>query len=566
MSFGQHVPALVIIGAAILAGALGARVFQRLRIPQVVGYIVIGLLLGRSGLHFISAEHLESLRPFSFVALGLIGFNIGGELRGSVFKKYGRQFFAILLAEGLGAFVLVTPLTALATWFVTRDVTAALALGLLLGAISSATAPAATVDVLWEFKTRGILTTTVLAIVALDDGLALVLYAVASSIAFRLLGGSGSLFQGLLQTFWEIFGGVGLGVVAGGLLTVGLRRAGEYGRILCSILGTLVLVLGLAALLHVDLILAAMAMGCTVANLVPHRSREAFSIVERFAPPIYVLFFVMVGARLNLHGLPLWVWGLAAAYVVGRTAGKMLGAWLGARWVRAADSVRKYLGLCLFSQAGVAIGLALLAGMHLTGVPVTSELSLGDMILMIVTATTFLVQIIGPPCVKIAVQKAGEVGLDVSEEDLVHDYTAGDVMFRNVPVFRADASLREVLAGIAESPSSVWPVVDRNGRLVGLLSLEDLKPVMADPAMADWMVAYDVMQPCLDPVTTTTPLADVLAKMRAMQVEALPVVDADTGEVRGVLDERAARQVIARELLLRRQEAGDPDAALPATT
>ena len=560
MDFGQHVPGLVIIGAAVIAGSMGARLFQRLRIPQVVGYIVIGLLLGRSGLHFITLRHLDSLRPFSFVALGLIGFNIGGELRASIFRKYGRQFFVILFSEGMGAFLLVTPLTTFALWLVLHDLPKALALGLLLGAISSATAPAATVDVLWEYKTRGMLTTTVLAIVALDDGLALILYAIASSVAFRLLGAHTGLLPSLLHTSWEIFGGVGLGLGAGFLLTLTLRKAGEYGRILCSILGTLVLVLGIAAWIRVDLILAAMAMGCTVANLLPHRSREAFSVVERFAPPIYVLFFVMVGARLQLHGLPLWAWGVATAYVVGRTAGKMLGAWLGATWTRAAESVRRYPGLCLFSQAGVAIGLALLAGMHLTQ-PVTDAFTLGDMILMVVTVTTFLVQIIGPPCVKIAAQKAGEVGLNVTEEDLMHDYTVEDAMLRNVPVFNNDAPLRQVLAAIADSTASMWPVVDRNGRLAGVVTLEGLKPIMADPAMAEWMVVEDVLEPCSEPLAGNTPLPDALSKLRAMQMKALPVVDPQSHEVRGVFEEEAARQILARELLLRRIAAGDPEAA-----
>ncbi len=555
LSHLHHLPALIIIGAAIVSGALGGRLFQRLRIPQVVGYIVIGLLLGKSGVRLITQEHLEALRPFSFFALGLIGFNVGGELHRSVFRKYGRQFMAILFSEGLGAFFIVAPLTALVAWLVTGEFSGAVALGLLLGAISSATAPAATVDVLWEYKTRGILTTTVLAIVALDDGLGLMLYAVASSIALRLLGGGGSFLHAVGHTFWEIFGGIGLGFAAGGLVSLGLRKAGEPGRILSSLLGLLILVLGIATLIHVDLILAAMALGATVVNLVPNRSKEAFSVVERFAPPIYVLFFVMVGARLSVHGLPLWVWSLATVYVLGRTAGKMAGAWLGARWTGAAESVRKYLGLCLFSQAGVAIGLALMAGIHLSHVMLGS-ISMGNLILMTVTTTTFLVQIIGPPCVKIAVQKAGEVGLNVTEEDLIRSYTVRDAMEENVPVFRADTPAREILSAAAMHEANVYPIVDDRGVGVGVITLEEIKPILADPSMADWVVAYDIMHPVSESVAPDMPLSDALAQLRNQRVEVLLVADpAPGGKLVGVLEDRAVQRKISQEVLRRRDRA-----------
>ncbi len=167
---------MLLVGLAIFGGTVGGRIFKRLRIPQVVGYIVIGIVVGDNVLGLISRDTVTGLEQLNFLALGIIGFMIGGELRWEVFKKHGRQLMIILIAEGLGAFVVAGALTFGVTYWATGNVALAGMLGLLLGAISSATAPAATVAVLWEYKTRGALTTAILAIVALDDGLSLILF------------------------------------------------------------------------------------------------------------------------------------------------------------------------------------------------------------------------------------------------------------------------------------------------------------------------------------------------------------------------------------------------------
>jgi Kef-type K+ transport system membrane component KefB len=405
----SSLPVLLVIGCAVFFGSLGARIFQWLRIPQVVGYIVIGIVIGRSGLGLIDADTVTRLQPLNFFALGVIGFMIGGELHRNVFRKHGSQFLKILLSEGLSAFVAVGLLTGVLTYAFTHDLRISVSLGLLLGAIASATAPAATVDVLWEYRTRGILTTTVLAIVALDDALGLFLYSFASSIATLLLGtGGGSALASFGRAGYELGGALVLGACVGLVLNVLMRRLTGPDKALTLIVGALALLLGVAIAVDVDVILAAMVLGMTLVNLAPHRSRETFGIMEQFSPPIYALFFVFVGARLTVTGMPGWMWVLAVTYVAGRTMGKMLGANLGARWGKAPESVRKYLGLCLFSQAGVAIGLSILAGIRFSETALGDQ-SLGSTIVLIVTATTFLVQIIGPPAVKIAVKKGGEV-------------------------------------------------------------------------------------------------------------------------------------------------------------
>ncbi len=553
---GVHVPILLIIGGAVFAGGVGARIFQWLRIPQVVGYIAIGLLLGKPGLGVINDEQIRALMPFNFFALGVIGFNIGGELHRKVFQQYGVQFIKILLSEGMTAFLFTSVLVTGAAYGVAGDLSEAAALGIVLGAIASATAPAATVDVLWEYKTRGILTTTVLAIVALDDGLALLLYSLASSVAMRLMGENTIAWGGgMLHTLYELGGALLLGGFAGALLSFLLRRIRDHEKMLTFIIGMLTLVLGVALLAELDVILAAMTLGMTLVNLSPHRSREAFQIVERFSPPIYVLFFVFVGARLSVRGMSAWMWGMAAAYVAGRTAGKMLGAYAGARWARAADVVRKYLGLCLFSQAGVAIGLAILAGIRFHPYAF-GGMTMGDAIVLIVTATTFLVQIIGPPCVKLAVTKAEEVGLDVTEEDLVQTYIVRDAMSRAAPTFDVRTPVLDVLRGAAQSDAMSFPVLDDHQRLAGIITMEDLKKCLLDLDMGAWLVAFDIMRPAPDAVGEDAPLADALEQMTQIGVDYLPVVT--SGEEKryvGMLERQAVNRMISLEVVRRRQQA-----------
>ncbi|MEE8380196.1 MAG: cation:proton antiporter, partial [Gammaproteobacteria bacterium] len=192
-SAGQfNLNVVLLFGLIVLSGAFSARLFQRLHIPQVVGCIVVGILLG-DVLGVITPHIIDKLEPFMMFALGIIGFMIGAELRGEVFRKYGRQFFIILFSQGMGAFVLAAIGGSVVAWFITGSVPESIAVGLVLGAIASATAPAATVNVLWEYKTRGALTTAVLAIVALDDALALLLYRAAATGAKALIGtGQGS--------------------------------------------------------------------------------------------------------------------------------------------------------------------------------------------------------------------------------------------------------------------------------------------------------------------------------------------------------------------------------------
>jgi Kef-type K+ transport system membrane component KefB/CBS domain-containing protein len=549
---------LTIIGLCVLSGILGAWVFQKLHVPQVVGYIVIGVLIGESGLRLVQQADILALRPFNLFALGLIGFLVGGELHGTIFKKYGRQFTAILLGEGLAAFFLVGTVSTLLVYFVCHNWTIALASGTVFGAIASATDPASTIDVLWEYRTAGVLTTAIVAIVALDDALAMTLYAVGTSAAQMLTAGGADFGQELTKVAVELFGSVFLGLAAGFALNLVLRFLPQKERRLGLALGVILLTISAAVVFRMDVILATMSIGILLTNIAPRRSKELFEVVRSFSSPIYILFFVLVGARLGVRNMPPWIWGLVAAYVLMRSLGKWIGSFWGGRISKAEVPVCRYMGLSLFAQGGVAVGLSIMASQHLQDIMVTATLSMGDMIIFTITATTLIVQLIGPPCTKLAVRLAGEIDRNITEEDVIAELTVGDVMMPDVEPVPEDLPLSAVLQRFIERDTLVYPVVSTEGTILGVLTFDSLKELMGDADSWRWLVAGDVMEPVEEKTTRPARLTDVLDDMNRMQVEALPVTRGDgTDSAVGVIDLRYARRRI-REELIRRTSAVQP--------
>ncbi len=540
---------MLTVALAVLLGTVGARVFKRLKIPQVVAYILVGVLLGATGFNVIDSNTVEGLAPLSLLALGIIGFMIGGELKLEVFRRQGRRAMVILLAEGLGAFVVVTLLVGL----VTRD----WPLALLLGAISSATAPAATVGVLWEYRTLGVLTTMVVAIVALDDGLALLLYGFASAVARTMLDHSRFSVMTVVRPLYEIAGALGLG----GLVALVFRwvsvRTREKELILAFALGSILLLVGTSQAIGVDMILAAMAFGSIYANLAGKEGEEVFGIVQRFAPPIFVLFFVLVGARLKIGAMTGLMWLTALVYVVGRTSGKLVGVWFASRLTKAPEAIRRYLGLCLFSQGGVAIGLAVLSSQVFSDYP-----QVAVSIVAVVTATTFIVELTGPPSVKYAVTKAGEVGRNVTEEDLLATLGVKDVMRTNPPALRLHAPLAEVMDIVARSEAVYFPVVDSEEQFRGVVTLEGMKAVLNMPDVGPFIVAEDLMEQVQYTVKPDASLRDARQLMKDRARDFLVVTEPnDDRRLAGLITQRSIDRALEVEIARRRGYADVPAVA-----
>ena len=362
----------------------------------------------------------------------------------------------------------------------------------------------------------------------------------------------------------ELGGAVLLGVVSGYVLRFLVRWLRRKEKNFSITVGVILLVIGVCAVLEMDVILAAMTLGVTLVNIAPRRSTEMFSAIRSFAEPIYVIFFVLVGARLNVDAMPGWLWGIVAVYVVGRSVGKIGGAYIGGRLASAEPVVCKYTGLGLFAQGGIAVGLSIMAAHHLDGIDVTETLSLGDMIVFGVTASTLVLQITGPPLIKLASRLSGEIGRDVTEEDVIESWSVSDAMIENVSPITQGTPLAHVFQIFAAEDHLVFPVVDGEGRMKGVITLEDLKGVMMSQETWDWVLAADVMAPVEDKVAAETPLQEALDYMHECGVEEMPVVTkADADKVLGVLDQRLVRIRVNAEVVKRRQAEKSSEAASP---
>ncbi len=392
---------LFFIAIAIILGFIGGKFSNKVGFPGVIGYLVIGLLLGPSCAKIFDSELLEELGIINDIALAIVAFIIGSEMLLNTLRKLGKSIIAIILFESFGAFTLV----AIGVYLLTHK----LHIALIFGALAPASAPAGTVAVLQEYRAKGPLTKALYAVVGLDDGLAIIIYAFAAALAkLFLTGGEISFLKVLESCSTEVFLAILLGAAIGFGLGHFLQKLHREEEVLAVTIGGIFLCTGLAKYLHVSLILSNLSLGMTFANSFRQANRRAHRTIQRITLPIFIVFFLMAGAHLQIKLLPsMGILGLI--YIVSRTAGLMGGAWCGAAVSKAPSVFRRYLGFGILSQAGVAIGLAIL---------VTREFGdLGQMgrylsliVINTIAATTIIFEIIGPIGAKFAISRAGEIG------------------------------------------------------------------------------------------------------------------------------------------------------------
>ncbi|HUX51350.1 MAG TPA: cation:proton antiporter [Spirochaetia bacterium] len=391
------------IGAMLLL-ALLVKVFSRkLKIPEVTGDVLLGVLLGGSVLNLLSADHLTRLGPISTVALGIIAFMIGVELKLDVLKRLGRPIFFIVIFESFGAFALVLVTQIL---FFPDSVNQAL----LLGAVAAATAPAATVAVIRQYKAKGPLTSTILAVVGIDDAVALIIYVFASSVVRSSLEGAHlEVIHILLQAGLSVLISIALGALSAMLFVflVGKRR--ENDLIGLGLAAFILALVGIADMLGVSELLSIMVFGALVTNLSPILSKKTEGIVEYFAPVFVAAFFVLGGAHLDVRLIG-QIGLIGLAYFLARSVGKITGGTLGAAIGRAPGTIRKYVGFSLLPQVGVALALALSIDKTFN-IPKygTAGHDMAVLIINVLLFTTILTEILGPFMTRTVLRKSGEV-------------------------------------------------------------------------------------------------------------------------------------------------------------
>lgn len=375
----------------IFAGMFCGRMAKHIRLPNVTGYLVAGLLIGPSVFGVLSADFLDTISIISTVALGFIAFSIGNEFKITYFKRVGVAPIVIACMESLFAVVFVV----LGLIISGQNVS----FSLVLGAIAAATAPAATIMVIKQYRAKGPVTETLLSVVAIDDATALILFSLAVAVAQALSNGAASLGASLLSPLKEIGGALVVGAALGFVFLLPLRFFKKAGNRLSLIAAFIFLGLGISEWLGLSDLLLCMAMGAVVANF----SADVDSIMDLcdgVTPPIFMLFFVASGADLQLSVLPT-VGLIGVVYIVLRVVGKYFGAAIGAAMCKCEGAVRKYLGPCLLPQAGVAIGLSLAAGQ------VVPEHA--PQIRAVILCGTLIYELIGPAVTKLSLKKAGEI-------------------------------------------------------------------------------------------------------------------------------------------------------------
>ena len=419
---------LLAIAVALILGLLSTRVMKIVGLPNVTGYLIIGLIIGPYALGLISEDVNNSLSVVSTVALGFIGFSIGVEFKISHIKQIGKSAITITFCQALMATLCVDVLLICLHFLMPDWMTIYEAI--ILGAIATATAPAATLMVVRQYKAKGIVTGTLLPVVALDDAVGLVVFAISNSIALSLA--SGSEVTVLSIAVWplvEVVASLGIGTLIGFLLSIIPRFfKSRDNRLIASIVAVL-LSLGISQLFSwlketysfpfglSDLLVCMMA-GATFINM-RSEAGQVMESVDRWTPVVLMLFFILSGAELNL-GMFAEGWSVIvclAVYVVARCVGKYTGTVIGASITKADPNVKKYLGITLWPQAGVAIGMATMCknefekAAQAAADPAVQETlaHVGEMIVTITMCAVLIYELFGPILTKWALTRAGEI-------------------------------------------------------------------------------------------------------------------------------------------------------------
>jgi Kef-type K+ transport system membrane component KefB len=402
--------ALTLLGIVIIVGYYMGHTARLVKLPSIIGYMILGVILGPSVLHLISEPAMEHLSFITEIALGLVAFSIGAELSIPSLKRLGPGIVSIIFAESFAAFFVVTGLV----YLLTRD----LPMALIFGAMAPSSAPAGTVAVIQEYKAKGNLTKALYAVVGFDDGLAIIIFGFAAALAKNLLiaeatGQNGSILPAMLPPLKEI----GLCLLVGGIVGFAfcqmVRKLESSKDILIIIFGAVLIVTGLSVRWHLSLIMTNMVVGFVLVNT----RREALvhrvmAPLPNIMPLIFIMFFCLAGAHLELASLP-GLGAIGVVYILGRSAGLIGGARIGAMFGHVDSKVKKYIGLGILSQAGVAIGLSLIVKHEFSLLNsefnIPHALKIGTTVLTTVTATCIFFEIIGPILTKIALSKAGEI-------------------------------------------------------------------------------------------------------------------------------------------------------------
>ena len=380
----------------VLVGALVAeKIINYLKIPAITSYILLGILLGPYALNVTGEGLIASSELLSNIVLGFIAFHIGKNFSIEIFKRIGKAVLSISISVTIATLICVT----LGIYYVAHQ---PFHIALLFGAISTATAPATTMMVIRQYKARGLFTDVLLGTVAIDDAWGIMIFSVSLAIAQVLQIGQFSELIIMVVTV-KAAGKIFLSVILGSIIAIFASKISAYLKrredVLTFILGAILINTGAALYFHISPLLSNMFFGAVLVNI-EKTSFRYFESVDSVDWPLYVMFYVLAGANLEL-GLLTSLGLIGSVYIISRIIGRIGGAYTGAIIAGTEQSIRRYMGLALMAQAGVAIGLAMMAKASL---PHT-----GGAILNTIIATTVVYEIFGPVATRYALFKAKDI-------------------------------------------------------------------------------------------------------------------------------------------------------------
>ena len=548
------------LGALLILCLMMGRFVSHFRVPKVTGYLLAGILLSPSAINIFSnvlSQRIDGsiceLRFLCDLALGLIAFSIGGEFQNERFKKMGKKIITISLCETFATFFLVF----CSLFFFTTNLPVAICLGIL----SIATAPSATLLVLREYDSEGVVTNSLLILTGLNNFICLTLFTICFPTVIALSHGESSttFILTLFSSLGSMLVSLAAGFILGFLLSVFEKRITKANELIVLTVGTIILGIGLAQMLNVSPLLVNLVMGATVINIAK-KGKMLFEELKRIDLPIYAAFFALSGASLHWDLLSV-VGGVGVLYVAGRVAGKVLGVFYGAVQARASQSLKRYGGCGLLAQAGVALGLALLIE--------DRDQKLGEVVSTTIFSTVIVFEILGPLAVRWSIVKSGEVkviklihrdegtpfrdtfreiilrlrhslGIPVwKSKQFTGEVLVEHVMRTHVEVIHEETHLDQILKVIEHSRYNLFPVVNEIGEFTGMISFQDIRDVLYDGIMKDLVIAKDVANPAGPFIHSKATINEALDLFELEKTDLLPVIDdRETKHLMGILTQR----------------------------
>jgi Kef-type K+ transport system membrane component KefB/CBS domain-containing protein len=551
---------ILYLGTLMLFCLFMGRLVSHMRVPKVIGYLLSGILLGPSMIGVFSEPLSEriylSINQLSFaseLALGLIAFNIGGEFQSERLKRIGKKIVIISLSETFITFSIVCG----ALFMFNVNISAAICLGIL----ATATAPAATLLVLREYNSEGVVTNSLLILTGLNNFICLTLFTLFfPALVVLPQGGPLALLIGkLVASLGGLLSSLAVGFILGLLLSIFEKRITKPVELILLVMATIIIGIGYAKMISASPLLVSLIIGVTVINLAK-RGSKVFEEIKKVDLPLYAAFFALSGANLHWELLST-VGGIGVVYVVGRVVGKIVGVACGAKQTQAGYNLKKYGGCGLLAQAGVALGLALLVQ--------EKDPKLGEIVSTTIFSTVIIFETLGPLAVRWSIVQSGEVkifNLIHRDEGIPFRESLREIVFRlryalGFPVWKSKQSANEILVEhvmrtqsevihedthfdqilkvIEHSRYNRFPVVNEREELTGMISFQDIRDVIYDGVMKDLIIAKDIATPAGLYIHSKTTINEALDIFEKEKIDLLPVIDDQKSKhLLGILTQR----------------------------